>query len=929
MLKIDNLNFQSMKNFLTKVIVAGAITAVVLLSASCNHSKQYKIGVSQCSEDDWRRKMNAEINREIMMHPDAMVEIRSADDNSERQIADINYFLDNNFDIIVVSPNEADALTPSVERAYKRGVPVVVFDRSINGDSYTAFIGADNVGLGRQAAHYALNIIKGQSPKAIEIYGLAGATPAKGRHDGFTKTFTDGGGQIIATAYGDWILENARDAADSLLRIYPDVDIIYAHNDRMAIGASEAARALGRDGIKIIGIDAAPNIGVQAVVDSVIDATFIYPTEGQMVIQTALDILHGNDFNRITELPASSAVDRSNADILLIQNAELQKETANMEALKQQLDNYWESHSSQTALLYASIAIIVLMFGLIFMVLRAYWQRRRHQSLLEAQNQELKQQRDRQRELNERLQEATRAKLVFFTNVSHDLRTPLTLIAEPVARLAEAPNLTPKQKTLVKLADKNTRILHRLINQILDFRKYENEKLELNLSTIDLAAALREWVASFESFALKRKIKLRTDFPSESLLIKADPEKLERVVFNLLSNAFKFTPDNGEISVECHRAGDQAVISVKDNGQGISADDQVRIFERFYQVDRIHPGGSGIGLTLSKAFVELHGGSIKVESQIGEGSIFTVALPINVDENATAEIAPVDGNISTADIVAELDTIDSTTEFSNDKPRLLVIDDNHDIRHLLITQLGDTYNVITAADGPEGIKRAVKYVPDVIVCDVMMPGMDGLECCRRLKAEVITSHIPVLMLTACSLDEQRVEGYRSGADGYISKPFDSEVLRSRIEALIENRRRIKEIWTGTSSPKIDNSAGPTTDVDDLPRPDEIDNSFYRRFLEIFNAEMSNSELSVDDVASRLGLGRAQFYRKIKALTNFSPVELFKSMRLNQAKILLKTTDKTISEVAYETGFSTPAYFTRCYREAFGETPSATRTNLTS
>lgn len=370
-----------MNRFLSFIFLCGFL----LMLSGCTDSKVYKIGVSQCSQDDWRMKMNDEINREIMFHEDAEVEIRSADDSNEKQIEDIKYFVDNGFDIIIVSPNEAAALTPIIKEVYDRGIPVVIFDRNIIGDTYTARIGVDNEGLGRSAAHYALHML-GSGAKAIEIFGLKGSTPAEGRHEGFVKEFEADGGELLASVPGNWNKEDAIPVVDSLLKVYSDVDLIYAHNDRMAIGASEVAHRLGRDSIKIIGIDAAPNIGIQAVADSIIDATFLYPTDGHRLIQTALAILKGEPYEKETILPVSSAVDLSNADILLLQNETLKKETGNMKQLKAQIDDYWAQHSSQTSLFYASIAIIVLLFGVGFLLLRAYWQRSRHQKELMAQN---------------------------------------------------------------------------------------------------------------------------------------------------------------------------------------------------------------------------------------------------------------------------------------------------------------------------------------------------------------------------------------------------------------------------------------------------------------------------------------------------------------------------------------------------------------
>lgn len=894
---------------------------IFLILIGCNDNKVYKIGVSQCSQDDWRTKMNEEINREIMYHEDAEVEIRSADDSNEKQIEDIRYFVKNKFDIIIVSPNEAAALTPIIKEIYESGIPVVIFDRNINGTSYTARIGVNNEGVGRSAAHYALHML-GKGAKAIEIFGLRGSTPAEERHNGFIKEFESNGGKLLASGTGNWNKEDAMPVVDSLLRIYPDVDLIYAHNDRMAIGASEVAHKLGRDDIRIIGIDAAPNIGIKAVTDSVIDATFLYPTEGHRLIQTALAILKNEPYMKETILPASSAVDLSNADILLLQNEALKQETGKMKLLKAQINDYWDKHTSQTYLFYASIAIIFLLFGVGFLLLRAYWQNTKHQKQLLTQNKLLEEEKDKQTELNEQLQIATQSKLVFFTNVSHDLRTPLTLIAEPVAQLAEADNLTPQQKTLIKIANKNVKILQRLINEILDFRKYENGKLNLRLTEIDFNQAIPDWMDSFYSLARKRNIKLTLASPSPDMPmpLAVDVEKIERVFFNLLSNAFKYTPDDGKITVSYKCNGNSLTFKVADTGEGISERDLGNIFDRFYQVDRINPKGSGIGLSLAKAFVELHEGTIEVESTLNVGSVFTVTLPVrHIAETATVS----DKTTGTSEAAAILEKIETNPTFEDNKPIILVIDDNRDIQELVGGLLSSDYNILKASNGKEGVAMAEKFVPDLIICDVMMPVMDGMECCRVIKNGVSTSHIPVLMLTACSLDEQRVQGYESGADGYLSKPFNSQVLKSRCSSLILNRKRIKNLWLSQNA-AVEKKESEKPATKESQSTDDIDNEFYRRFLAILKEKMGNPQLSVDMIASDMGLERSQFYRKIKSLTNFAPVELIRRIRLQRSRELLVNTGKTIGEIAYEIGFSSPAYFTKCYRDAYGETPSQVR-----
>ncbi len=627
-----------MRRFYRLLIVAVIVPLTSLLVVSCKDEKPLRIGVSQCSDDDWRSKMNEEVMLEAMLHDNVEVEIRSADDNNEKQIADIRYFADNGFDIIIVAPNEAQAITPVITEVYERGIPVIIFDRNVNNDSYTARIGTDNREIGRSAGRYALHLFSGLSRpiKVLEIYGLAGSSPAVGRRVGFDEVVTAGGGEIAGTGYGNWNLSDAERVTDSLLTLHPDVDLIYAHNDRMAIGAAGVAHRRGLDNIKIIGIDAAPNIGMRAVADSVIDATFLYPTEGHLLVNTALDILQGRPYSKETTMPASSAVDLSNVDILMRQNQTLDNEVSKMKALKKRVDDFWSKHSAQTSLFYASIVILLLVLFSLFMVLRAFWQRKRHQLVLmdhnrrlEEQSREQKRLADSRAELNDRLQEAIQSKLAFYTNVSHDLRTPLTLIAEPIAQLAKSDNLTSRQRDLLALAGKNTRILARLINQILDFRKFENDKLRLNLTEVDLTGVLAEWTDSFREVARRRDIRLTLHTAdTEHIQLALDAEKMERVFFNLVANAIKYTPDNGSIDISYSCDGETLTLVVADTGIGIPAAELGNIFDQFFMVDKVRPQGSGIGLSLVKAFVEMHKGSITVDSQEGKGSVFTVRIPV-------------------------------------------------------------------------------------------------------------------------------------------------------------------------------------------------------------------------------------------------------------------------------------------------------------
>lgn len=912
------------------ILFSFIICLTAVLCGCAEHGTKYKIGVSQCSSDDWREKMNDEIRREAMFHDNIEVEIRSAEDSNEKQIADLQHFVDDGCDIIIVSPREADALTPVIKKIYDSGTPVIIFDRNINGDSYTSFQGADNKAIGESVAQLALKITGG-NVNAVEIFGLPGSTPAIDRHQGFIdKSKLNPQFNLLGIGYGNWNEADAAVVADSLLKEYPQVNLVYAHNDRMAIAAADVAERLGRHDIKVIGVDAAPNIGVQAVADGKIDASFLYPTEGYQLIRTAIAILNGEPYRKNIVYPAVSAVDSSNAEILLMQNNTLKEETSKIEWLKNRVDSYWERYSTQKTILYGVVIILFLSAILIFTLMRAYWTHKKHREALDAQNKELEHQRNELDSLYKQVTRATQAKTIFFTNVSHDLRTPLTLIAEPIEQMVDAENISDKQRMLMKLADKNVKILKRLVNQILDFQKYNSGKISLNMTETDIAQTMREWCESFHHLAINRHIKLQTDIPDEPIMMAVDYNKFESIFFNLMSNAFKYTPDNGIIKVSLIGCEDKIEFTIKDNGKGMSEKELKHIFERFYQVDEVHPEGSGIGLTLVKSIVEMHGGEIRVDSTPGKGSTFTVILPVtHVDEKTSEKVS----HNSIESITTELSEVQSVDDEEIkedtgkiDLPRLLIIDDNADIRRLVEGLLCDKYQIIKASNGKDGIRRALKYVPDLIICDVMMPEMDGFETCKQIKSDVATSHIPILMLTACSADEQRVAGYESGADGYLSKPFNSKVLQARCEALILNHKRIVEALTAGDelSKNPDKPVADATISNINKSLGDIDSDFYNRFVKFVEQHISDANVSVEDMADSMGLSRVQFYRKIKALTNYSPVEFMRISRLKKGKQLLQRTDSTIAEVAYKVGFSSPGYFTKCYRDYFGEAPSSAK-----
>ena len=901
-----------MKNYLLLSILC---LAGILMSCTQKHTR-YRIGVSQCSDDEWRHKMNNEIVREALFYDGVEVEIRTAKDNNRNQIADIKYFIDKKVDLLIVAPNEAAAITPVVEKAYRQGIPVVVIDRKILSDKYTAFVGADNYEIGKDVGQYILNRLHGKG-KVLEITGLEGSTPAMERHKGLTDVLKEEPGiEITASVDGAWLQSVAGEKMDSVFQTNKNIDLVFAQNDRMAIGAYLSARQqqLEKE-MLFVGIDALPGkeYGVEQIINGVLDATFIYPTGGDKVVQVAMDILEKRPYERDTKL-STALVDKTNARVMQLQTDHITEQDGKIERLNNQVNEYLSRYSAQTMFLYACLIILLLFAALLAIIVRAYWTKNRMNMELSRQKKKLEEQRDQLISLSKQLEEATHAKLVFFTNVSHDFRTPLTLVADPVEQLLEDKALTPRQQSLLKVVHKNVHILLRLVNQILDFRKYENDKLELVRANMNLRVQLQEWSHSFQTLALKKHIHfvLEVNDDRADYLMAVDAEKMERVYFNLLSNAFKFTPENGTITVTLstltkEEGGRYARLVVADTGSGISVQHIRHIFDRFYQIDVNH-AGSGIGLALAKAFVELHGGEITADSVEGKGTVFTVDIPMTVVEEPSADLVQ-EPRITQQTVVEELEDMETEEQIPDEnKECILIIDDNADVRDYVKSLLKEEYTVIEAPDGRAGLKKAMKYVPDAIICDVMMPVMDGLECCRKLKTELQTSHIPVMLLTACSLDEQRIQGFECGADSYISKPFNSKLLLVRLRNLMDNHKRLKQFFGDKTTLSKESVS-------------DVDKGFVDRFRELIEENLADSELSVEELGSKMGLSRVQLYRKIKSLTNYSPNELVRIARLKKAASLLASSEKTISEITYEVGFTSPSYFTKCYKEYFGESPT--------
>ena len=866
----------------------------LLLLAGCNrNTKKYVIGVSQCSEDIWRNKLNDELLMETYQHKDVELLFASAKDNDKLQTEQIEKFIQRGVDLLIISPNQVHSITPVIDKAYDKGIPVILFDRKTDSQKYTAFIGADNVKVGKTIGEFIAKTLHGEG-KVIEIKGLDNSSPAIDRHKGFVQALSKYPDiQLKRTLSGEWTKESGYKSIKSAIADAKDCNIIWGQNDRMAEGAQRAMAEAGVHNVQYVGTDALPSKGggIEAVHNGKLLASYIYPTRGDMVMQLAMRILKKQPFHRDNYLKGA-LVTKDNAKVLLLQNEEMMKQRSRLSDLNSKVDIYLAQYNHQKIYMLLGGVIIALLIGLIVYIYRTIILRR---------------------ELEE---QATNAKLQFFTNISHELRTPLTLIADPIEHIVNDENLTKQQRNMLQIVEKNVSILMRLVNEILDFRKIQNKKMELTLSEFELTHYLKEWVSTFESIATKRKIKVESITPAPIRLC-ADIYKVERICYNLLSNALKYTSEGGSITIKAKSTDETVEICIKDTGKGIAKEDIKHIFDRFYQVRNSNKDGTGIGLAIVKAFTELQGGTAKVESEVGKGSEFTITLPKRVagDNFLPAEETYtmndfLDESSAVTDISTENKVSKITSDRQEDKPRVLVIDDNADIRAYATALLGDEYDVMEASDGSEGLKKAVREVPDVVVCDVMMSGMDGLECCKHLKSDSLTCHIPVILLTAKTLDEHRAEGYAYGADAYLTKPFNGNVLKARIKNLITNRKLMKIVFGNDAQQEPMEAVAQSAE-----------SQFVEKFRTIIQGNLGNSDLNVETISHEMGISRAQLYRKIKSITGISPNDIIREARMKRADRLLETTDKSVSEIAYEVGFSSPSYFTKCYREFFGRTPN--------
>lgn len=875
------------------------LTLIVLCGCtSSGKQKKHVIGLSQCMLDDaWRQAMINDMRIEASNYDDVEIIIKDAQNNNETQIQQIRDLIRQKVDVLIISPYQSEPITAVAEEAYRAGIPTIITDRKVNTDQYTSFVGANNYEIGLAAGNYAANNLP---PNAIilEIWGLTQTSPAQERHKGFVDALREREDLSFRKIEGQWLVDTARMELRKLE--HPEqIDFVYAHNDMMAIAAREYFMAWdsirGRE-LRIIGVDAVAGAGLEAVEDGRINASFLYPTGGEQVIRTAMRIIQGEPVDKFIPL-RTAPVDHQSARTLLLQADQLQKYRQRIEAQRSRIDGL----SDRFYFLRNSLGVIsLLMIGFIALSIYAFYI-----------NRKMRQANRKLISLNAEMKEVTAQKLQFFTNVSHEVRTPLTLILAPLDRLIISLRESPYASDL-GLIQKNANRLLRVINQILDFRKVEGKQEKLAVREIDLVPFVGEIKSYFDSMASVRAIAYTFTSSIKQCTLWIDPDLLEKVFVNLLSNAFKFTPEGGSVRIELTEEEDRVFIQVIDTGSGIQPGNLPHLFDRFYTEDRSM--GTGIGLHLVKEYIHMHGGEIRVESEPGQRTTFTVCLRKGKAHFEDSDLMETSVSHQAYE-ASRLDDSETHKMLSKTYPyTILITEDDDEVRCFLERELSPHFKTRTAANGKDALRVLEEEEISLVVSDVMMPEMNGFELCRMIKSQLPFSHIPVILLTALTDERQRIFGITGGADDYIQKPFHTDYVKIKIIHLLQERQKLRERL-------LEKLRDNKLLLSEPEKVESIDDAFLRKFAEQIEAVYADPEYNVEKLSETLGLSRGHLHRKIKELTGTAPVEFLRTYRLNKATQLLRQNAYTVSEVAYRTGFSSPAYFSKCFKAVYGVTPT--------
>lgn len=896
------------------------------LLQSCNSSNENEetitIGFSQCINNDlWRKSMDHAMEVEASLHPNVKLTIYNADRKVKKQIQDVENMIDQNMDVIIVAPYESDSIISVIEKANRKGIPVIIVDRKVNTLNYSAFLGADNVEVGKLAGKQIVSLSKGKAT-VVEIRGESVTYPGMERSKGLQQVLEKYPGiHKISVEADDFNAPNSKYVR--LLDSLPTIDYVFAFNDVLAYNAWKISKKRKPNNkIKFIGVDGlnGPNGGLEFVKEGVLTGTILYPTGGAEAIKLALKIKNKEIVPKVNKLN-TTLIDTLNAEIMSSQFDKISLQQSDIENQQHFIKEQLQKYSNQSNLLKALIvlSLIIFLFAIHSIYSRIVISRKKKE--LELTNAKIISQRNEIEKFAEEKKRINEIRLNFFTGLSHEFKTPLTLIMSSTECLIEDKKI--KESEVIeemKLIYKNSNRLLRLINQLLDFRKIEEQKFVLRASKTNLYDFTNEVMINFKSEANRRNIDFQINCKNKNLELFIDRNLMDKVYFNLLSNAFKFTPDNGKIHISITETQDNTVkVSFKDSGIGIPDKELSNVFQPFFKASNNSKNSSGIGLHLSKEFVLLHHGTIDLKSK--QGSEFVITLLKGNSHLTNDEIIEnIESKNISQNIISDYAELGSEVEPFNivtdsEKHSILLIEDNSDLVSFLKSKLSNEY-IVYSSDGSDAIEKATEIIPDIIICDINLVDKDGYEISKALKKDLRSSHIPIIILTAQSSKESVLKGLQSGVDQYLTKPFSLAILKQFISSLLFNREKLRYYYTNN-----------IYRVEPESRFGNQEQSFITKMNEIIGNNVENPKFSVEDLASKMGVSRIQLYRKVKAIMGINISDHINNIKLEKAAELLKLNEMNISEIAYALGFSSPNYFSTAFKNKFGVSPKEYKTSL--
>jgi signal transduction histidine kinase/AraC-like DNA-binding protein/CRISPR/Cas system-associated endoribonuclease Cas2 len=901
----------------------------ILPSCSKENSDKIRIGFSQCSSDsNWRKNMNHSMQVQASVYPNVQLSIYNGEGSAQKQIKDIERMIKEKMDIIIISPLEPNLIVNVLNKAKNLGIPVVLLDRKINSNNYTAYLGADNIEVGRKAGKYITSSSK-QDINIIEVKGGDFSTPVLERSFGFHQIVdNDSRVNILRSFKGidkGFPEKLFKDVLDSLNG--KSIDFIYFFNDEMALDARKIVKDKGLENdIKFIGVDGlnGPDGGIQMVNDGVLEATLLYPNGGAEVIKLALQILNGEKVPK-NSLLTTTVIDKFNADIMKEQLDRINQQQTEIESQVTAINKQEQRYTSQQTLLKVSIIFVVIILSLSIYSIYSVFSIRKKNRQLVLTNDKITIQRNQIQKIANKLKVSNEDRINFFAKLSHEFKTPLTLILSSIESIGDL----VKEKGFklgneIELIYSNSNRLLELIDQLLDFRKNQESMFILRVSNTNLYTFSNNILNNFKREAKKRNINLNLKCDNENLSIYIDRNLMVKVYYNLLSNAFKFTPDNGKIDIVINDNKEKNIVSIlfKDSGIGIPEKEIKNVFQVFFKGSNNRKNSSGIGLHLTKEFVELHKGNIDVKSL--HGTEFKLILHKGSTHFSEEEIIIEHddlGNANGVDFLSDHDYKDSylvqnsNVDIDIEKYFILIIEDNKDLSMFLRNKLMSEYD-ICISDGSDAIGKAFEFIPDVIICDINLIDSNGFEICEKLKKDLRTSHIPIIILTAMSDKESYLQGLEAGADLYLNKPFSYSILTQSIKSLLYNRKNLRFYYTNNIH-KIEKTSS----------SGNLEQLFLTNLNKLIEKNIDNNDFSVENLADNLNISRSQLYRKIKAMLGINISDYVTQFRLEKAKSMLATTSLTISEIAYKNGFSSPNYFSTAFKNKYGESPIFFRKSL--